>query len=180
MFKRNKIKMLNKKAQVTGIILAVVIIFIVGILLLFLSHLNKEVYDKFDKYFEQDVELNNTEAHQTVEKLQEVEGSRIWDYAFLAIFIGMIIQMIVLAFASRTNVLFFWIYVLLGIVILIISVVVSNVWQEIAQQSEFATTILRFPITNTILGTYYPTFITGFLFLGLIFIFGKFPGQTED
>ena len=98
----------------------------------------------------------------------------------LVIFIGMIIQMIVLAFASRTNVLFFWIYVLLGIVILIISVVVSNVWQEIAQQSEFATTILRFPITNTILGTYYQTFITGFLFLGLIFIFGKFPGQTED
>ena len=172
--------MMNKKAQIAGVILAVVTIFIVAIILLFMNKLDKEVYDKFDEYMEASPSYNNTEAHDVVEKLQEVEGSRIWDYVFLAIFIGMFIQMIILAFASRTNVLFFWIYVILSLVILMIAVVLSNIWQEVAAESAFAETITRFTITNTILGSYYPTIITGFIFLGLIFIFGKFPGQTEE
>ena len=172
--------MMHKKGQIAGVILAVVTIFVIAIILLFMNHLNKTVYDKFDEYMEDDASLNNTEAHIVVEKLQDVEGGHIWDYAFLAIFIGMLIQMIVLAFASRTNVLFFWIYVLLGIIILIVGTVLSNIWQEVASNPVFAESILRFPITNTILGSYYPTFITGFLFFGMIFIFGKFPGQTEE
>jgi len=171
---------MNNKAQIQGVILAIVTLFCIGIIILFMNHMNKQVYDKFDEFMEEDAEYNNTEAHLVVQELQDVEGSRIWDYAFLAIFIGMMIQMIVLAFASRTNVLFFWIYVLLGIIILIVGVVLSNIWQEIASEPEFATTILRFPITNAILGTYYPTIICGFMFFGLIFIFGKFPGTTEE
>lgn len=172
--------MMNKKAQITGVILAVVTLFIVAIILLFMNRLDKEVYDKFDEYMNETPRYNNTEAHDVVEKLQEVESGKIWDYVFLAIFIGMLIQMIVLAFASRTNVLFFWIYVIIGIVILMISVVLSNIWQEVAAEPAFAESILRFPITNTILGSYYPTIITGFIFFGLIFIFGKFPGKTEE
>lgn len=171
---------MNKKAQITGVILAVVTLFIVAIILLFMNRLDKEVYDKFDEYMNETPRYNNTEAHDVVEKLQEVESGKIWDYVFLAIFIGMLIQMIVLAFASRTNVLFFWIYVIIGIVILMISVVLSNIWQEVAAEPAFAESILRFPITNTILGSYYPTIITGFIFFGLIFIFGKFPGKTEE
>lgn len=172
--------MLNKRGQIEGVILAVITLFVIGIILLFMNHMNKQVYDKFDKYMEESPDYNNTEAHQVVEKLQDVEGGRIWDYAFLAIFIGMFIQMIVLAFASRTNVLFFWIFALLSIVILMLGVILSNIWQEIVAEPEFATTISRFTITNTILGTYYPTIITGLVFFGLIFLFGKFPGQTEE
>jgi hypothetical protein len=172
--------MMNKRGQIAGVILAVVTLFTIGIILLFMNHLNKQVYDKFDTYMENTPKYNGTEAHDVVVKLQDVEGSRIWDYVFLAVFIGMFIQMIVLAFASRTNVLFFWIYALLSMIILIIGTVLSNIWQEIASQPEFATTMTRFTITNTILGSYYPTIITGFIFLGMIFIFGKFPGQTEE
>ena len=172
--------MLNKKAQIVGVILAVVTLFIVAIILLFMNTLNKEVYDKFDKYMNDSPSYNQTEAHDVVKKLQKVEGSLIWDYVFLAILIGMFIQMIILAFASRANVLFFWIYVLLAMVILVIGTVLSNIWQEVAVQPAFAESILRFPITNLVLGSYYPTIVTGFIFLGMIFIFGKFPGQTEE
>ena len=141
-----------------------------------MNHLNEKVYTSLDEYME-DSPYNQTEAHQATEDFQEIERSHIWDYVFLAIFIGLMIQMLIFSFATKTNIAFFWIFILLGIVILIVGVVLSNIWQETASQSEFAETILRFPITNAILGTYYPTVIVAILFLGMIILFGKFPGQ---
>jgi len=176
---RSLIKKENKKGQFASILLAVITIFIIAIILLFFNHLNKQVYDSLDEYLE-DSEYDNTESHQITEKLQEIEGSRIWDYVFLAAFMGIMIQMIVLSFASKTNVAFFWIFVLLGIIILVVGTILSNIWQEIAINPEFSETIARFTITNTILGSYYPTIITGIFFLGLIIIFGKFPGLGEE
>jgi len=169
---------MNKKAQIQGVILAVITLLIVGIILVFMNHMDKAIYQSLDDNFAENPELNNTEAHEVVQKLNKVEGTRIWDYVFLAVFIGMFIQMIILAFASKTNVLFFWIYTLLGLIVLVVGTALSNMWQQVASDSTLVTTITRFPITNTILGSYYPTIITGFIFLGMIFIFGKFPGET--
>jgi hypothetical protein len=170
--------MISKRGQIQGVILAVITLLIVGIILVFMNHMDKAIYQSLDDNFASNPELNNTEAHEVVQKLNKVEGTRIWDYVFLAVFIGMFIQMIILAFASKTNVLFFWIYTLLGLIVLVVGTALSNMWQQVASDSTLATTITRFPITNTILGSYYPTIITGFIFLGMIFIFGKFPGET--
>lgn len=166
----------NKKAQVQSIILAVITIFIIGIILFFFNHMNKKVYDEFDEYFEGNADLNDTEAHAALQDIQDLEGTSTWDYAFLAIFIGLNIQMIIFAFASRQNLAFFWLFVIIGIIVLILGTILSNIWQDISTQTEFASTILRFPITNTLLGTYFPTIITGVFYLSLIFLFGKFPG----
>lgn len=167
----------NKEGQFLSVLTLVITIFVVGITLFFLNHLNKQIYDKFDTTFESQPSLNNSEAHLAVQKFQGIEGSKIWDYAFLAIFIGMFIQMLIFSFASKTNIVFFWLFVLLGIIVLIIGTALSNIWQEMASQAEFATTLLRFPIMNTILGSYYPTIITGIMFFGMIVLFGKFPGN---
>ena len=149
-------------------------IFIIGIILFFLSHLNLQIYDKFDDFFETS-KYNDTEAHQALEKLQVLEGSHVWDYAFLAIFIGLMLQMLIFSFATRINIAFYWIFALVGIIILIVGVILSNIWQEIASQPMFAETILRFPITNSLLGTYYPIAVVAILFLGMIILFGKPP-----
>lgn len=171
--------LINKRGQFLSVLILVITIFIVGITLFFLNHLNKQIYDKFDTTFEATPTLNNTEAHLAVQKFQGVEGSRIWDYAFLAIFIGMFIQMLMFSFASRTNIAFFWIFTLLGVVVLVVGTILSNIWQTMAEQSEFVVTLARFPITNIILGSYYPTIISGIIFLGMIVLFGKFPGQEK-
>jgi cbb3-type cytochrome oxidase subunit 3 len=170
----------DKKGQLASILLVVITLFVIGIILFFFNHLNKQVYDSLDDYFEGNEGLNQSEAHNATVELQGIEGSNIWDYAFLAIFFGMMLQMLIFSFASRTNVAFFWLFVVAGIVILIVGVALSNIWQEIAADPEFATTITRFTITNTLLGTYYPTIITGVMFLGMIIMFGKFPGQQEQ
>jgi len=169
----------NKKGQVESIILVVIIIAIIGFILFFFNHINKQLYDSFDEYLESNPDLNQSTAHTTLEDIQGVEGSRIWDWVFFAVFMGLNIQMIIFSFASRQNLAFFWLFVIIGIVILILAVILSNIWQELSSDSEFTTTLTRFPITNTLLGTYYPTVITGVFYLGLIILFGKFPRKEE-
>ena len=169
-------KKLKKKAQFESVLFAIITIFIVGIILFFMSHVNKELYDKFDEILEKDADLNQTQAHKALEKVQRVEGSNIWDYAFLAIFIGLIIQIVIFSFATRINIAFYWILILLDLPILIVGVVLSNVWQTLAANTEFATTILRFPITNLLLGSYFPIAVTIIIFIASIILFGKRPG----
>ena len=83
--------------------------------------------------------------------------------------------MVLLSFATRINIAFYWIFAIVGVVVLIVGVVLSNVWQEMASQTEFATTITYFPITNAILGSYFPMIIVAILFITMIVLFGKPP-----
>jgi len=170
---------MNKKAQFESILFGIVMIVIIGIILLFMNHVNEKLYDELDEHFEGNANLNNTEAHLALQDIHDVEKSNIWDWVFLAIFIGLMIQMLIFSFASRTNIAFFWIFVILGIIILMAGVILSNIWQETVAKPEFADTILRFPITNSILGSNYPIIIVGIIFLALIVLFGKFPGQQQ-
>jgi len=138
--------------------------------------MNEKIYTALDDYME-DSDLNQTEAHMVLEDIQGIEQSNIWDYVFLAIFIGLMIQMLIFSFASKMNIAFFWIFIILAIVILGVGVILSNIWQETVSNPEFSETILRFPITNALLGSYFPLVIVAILFLGMIIMFGKFPGQ---
>lgn len=176
---KSNFKISSKKAQLGSILIVIISLFIVGIVLFFMNHLNEKIYTSLDEYMEDTPDLNQTEAHQTVEKLQSIEQSHIWDYVFLAIFIGLMIQMLILSFATKINIAFFWIFILIGIIILVVGVMLSNIWQETASNPEFALTITRFPITNALLGTYFPTVIVAILFLGMIVLFGKFPGREQ-
>jgi len=162
----------NKKAQFESKLLAVILIVIIGIILFFMNHLNDKIYSSLDDYFNDSADYNESTARTALQGIHDVENS-VWDYAFLAIFIGFIIQLLMLSFASRINIAFYWVMVLLDIPILIVGIVLSNIWQEIAANATFATTVTRFPIMNVILGTYYPTAILVVLFLSMVVLFGK-------
>lgn len=168
----------NKKGQFQSYLVFVVMLFIIGVFLLFANTLTNSLYNSFDEYFEDSDKYNNTEVHETVKDIRDIENSA-WDYAFLAIFIGYIIQLFMLSFASKINIAFFWILVVINIPVLIVGVLLSNVWQEMATNTEFAETILRFPITNTILGTYFPIAIIVVIFFAMIAMFGKLPGGEK-
>ena len=90
----------NKKGQFVSILIAVVSIFIVAIILIFMNHVNEKLYGALEDNFEDNADLNATTADVTLEKLHDIEQSNIWDYAFLAIFIGLMIQMLIFSFAS--------------------------------------------------------------------------------
>ena len=172
--RRKERKWMNKKGQFEDFIILVVSIFIVGVILFFMNHMADQLYTSLDKYFNTTEAYNQSEARDALAKIQTVENS-VWDWAFLGIFAGMMLSMILLSFATRISIAFFWIFGLLAIIVLIVGVMLSNTWQEIADTDEFSTTITRFPITNAILGTYYPTAIVAILLIGMIVLFGKPP-----
>jgi len=160
------------------VLTAIVVLFIVAILIFFFNHFNEKLYGALEDNFEQNEDINGTEADIAIGKLRDIEQGNTWDWVFLAIFIGTMIQMLLLSFASRNNVAFFWIFALLAIIILIAGVVLSNTWQSMVANGEFTETIARFPVTNAILGANYPMIIVGITFLFMIILFGKFPGQN--
>jgi len=161
----------NKKGQFGSTLLVVLLIFIVAIIIFFSNHIFSQFYQKVADTLE-DTGYNNTEAHTVVQDIRTAENST-WDYAILAIVIGLIIQLVILSFSTRIMPALYWIYILESIVILIVGSILSVIWVTMAENPEFADTILRFPITDIILGNTFMFLITGIIVLGGILLFGK-------
>lgn len=170
--------MINKKAQFESKLLAIIMIFVIAVILIFFNRVNTQLYESFDNYFNKSDTYNNSLAQEANREILNVEYN-IWDYVFLAIFIGIIIQIVLFSFATRISVAFFWLMVIVDLPLLMVGVMLSNIWQELASNPEFVSTIARFPITNTILGTYYPIGVAFFIFFISIILFGKRPEATN-
>lgn len=166
---------LNSKGDIPSMILAAVLIFIVAIILIFFWQVRTPFYDTLDEYLEENEDYNDTEAHQAIQEIGDVERS-IWDYAFLALMFGVVISLIMTAFATRIHPAFFWAYIIASIVIVVLGAIISNMWQGVADNPEMAEAIAAFPITNTVLGSNFSVFIAAFMFIFIIVLFGKTPG----
>ncbi len=168
--------MRNKKGDVESIIFLVMFLFMIGVILFLFSYLNNEIY----------TEMNNTlggsHTNQTIEVLDTVisNNNSIWDYVFLGIFMGSLISIALSAYAIRISPVFYWIYGLLSMVVLAMGTMLSNIWQDMVVDGTFATTLSRFPITNAVLGTYYPIIVTAVVILAMIIIFGKPAGTQRE
>ena len=163
---------MNRKGDVASILIAIVFIFIIGILFLFANRLNGQIYDKFDSYLENNPEYVNSTAHESIGKIGTVED-QVWDYAFLAIFFGFILALAFTAYSTRISPIFYWIYGVLSFIAVLLAAILSNLWQQAAAQAEFTDTISHFPITNMILGTYFPTVALVLCVVVMILLFGK-------
>lgn len=175
------IKILNKKGDFESMIYVITIIFIIGIILFFFNHLTDSLYTSLDEYFNTTEDFNETSGdfghvRSAISELQDVETSGIWDYGFLFIALGMFVVLGFTAYSTRISPVFYWIYGILGLIFLALATIVSAIWQHTSSNSVFAETLTRFPITDTLLGTYYPTFIAGIVVITMIFLFGKSPG----
>lgn len=166
-----------KKGDIPSLIYVVVSIFVIGVLFLVTSHMTDKFEDKLDDYLESSPKYNNSVALDSLRELNEVEQS-VWDYSFLAILFGLIIAMLMTAYATRISAAFFWIYAVMTLIILILGVVTSNMWQEIAVNPELSETVARFPITDALLGTKFPIVVTAIILIMIILLFGKSPEQS--
>ena len=166
---------MNKRGDIPSLVFGIVFIFIAGILIFLFSHVNNSILTNLDSTLSSRGEFVNTTVTDTTSRLLAVERSRTWDYGVLFIYIGMIISLMMTAYAVRVHVIFFWIYILISLIVLFLGVVLSNLWITMAENPTLSGTVARFPITNFILGSYAPTIITGILMLFIIFIFGKTP-----
>lgn len=176
----NSLKRLNfnKKGDIPSLILAVVLMFIVAILLLFFQQLKVPLYNSLDQYFENS-EFNDTLAHDALQELQHQDVEQnIWDYASLAIIFGIVIALILTAYATRVSVAFFWIYIIASMAIIVLGVIMGNIWEAVATDPTMATAITAFPITNLILGNSFSLWVAAFMFIFIMVLFGKTPQQA--
>jgi hypothetical protein len=165
----------NKRGQIQSFIFVIASIFAVAVVLFFLNHLFDSVYSELDVYFE-DSKYNNTEAHIALEDYQ-TSTNELWDYVFLGLTMGYILLLMLTAFSTRIHPAFYLIYIVISLIGFVVGIMLSNTWISLAEDPVFSQTLDRFPITNLLLGSYYPTFMIVILVLFLIILFGKPPGE---
>lgn len=167
---------MNKKGDFATIVYVVIFLFVIGVVFLFMNKLNQSIFTELGN------NLNETYGHtQAMTTLEHIKSRDlvVWDYAFLGIFFGCLMAIGLTAYAVRISPIFYWIYGIMSLTVLALGVILCNIWQEYAADPEFAAEILRFPIMNTILGTYYPLVATAIIILTMIFLFGKPPEGGE-
>ena len=169
--------MLNKKADIASIIFIVVFLFFIGIVLFFVSHMSDELFGELNSTLISSG--RNTTNTENVLSQARITNRSVWDWAFFGIFMGSLLAVGLSAYAIRISPVFYWIYAILALVVLAIGTMLSNVWQDMTADPTFATTITQFPITNSILGTYYPMITVAIVFFAMVILFGKPFGQKE-
>lgn len=172
-----KLKAIQKKGDIPSIIFIVVALVFVGIVFLFTNHLMQNIFNSFGNAIaESDRYDNDTEAVVAIRSI-ESQNTRIWDYGFLFIALGSVAALALVGFSTRISAIFYWVYAVLAMLVMVVAVLLSNIWQEIAEEPAFSETIVNFPITNGLLGTYFPSFILFGIILTMILLFGK--GNNE-
>lgn len=166
--------MKERRGDIQSLFFAVVSVFIAAIVIFVLSHLFFNVYGEVGNILETTGggKYNNSEAHDFIERVQDVESS-IWDYVFLAIAIGYILTLAVLAFSTQISQIFYFIYAVVSIFGLVMGVIFANFWDLMTQNPDLADTLARFPITDTIMGTFLPIYVGVIIVTVLILLFGK-------
>jgi len=167
----------NKKGDIASIIFVVIFVFTIGVFLFFLSDINYRLFDELNNSLTE-TNMNTTYTSEAIDDFARTNNS-VWDYAFLGIFLGSLIAIGLSAYAIRISPIFYWVYGVMSLVVLAAGAMLSNIWQDLSRDAEFATTLSRFPIMDSILGTYFPLAITAVIVVAMIIIFGKPPGQQE-
>lgn len=91
---------------------------------------------------------------------------------YLIIFVGLIIAIVITAFLTDIHPIFFPLFVLFSIGAVILSAILSNVYESISSVSQFTTAVSSIPSMNYIM-LKLPYFLSGILLIVLVVLFGK-------
>ena len=117
-----------------------------------------------------------TEINESNASLSAFEGitkvvNRL-DYVVFGLFIGLVLALIITGWFVGGHPIFMFIYFIVMVMAVILSVVLSNVWYDVSQASVFGTTILQFPVTNHLL-LRLPFYSAIVGFIGFVVMFAK-------
>ncbi len=117
-------------------------------------------------------EINESTPTRNALISADTVASTKFDQLVLGLFIGFILAMIITSWIVGGNPVFMFIYFIIVVISVILSMVLANTWESVTQASIFGTTINNFPIANHIL-SYLPLYIAIMGILGLIVMFAK-------
>lgn len=100
-----------------------------------------------------------------------------YDTLAFGIMIGMLLALVISSYFVAGHPVFMFIYFIVGVIGVITSAILSNVWYVITTNPQFASTIIAFRLTNVMMLKL--PIITGVaLFIGLIVMFAKPEGNS--
>lgn len=94
------------------------------------------------------------------------------DYLVLGVFLALVLSLIITSWFIGGNPLFMFIYFIVITLAVIVSAILSNVWETMSGASVFGTTISNFSIANHLM-SYLPYYIGVVGFIGIMVMFAK-------
>ena len=120
---------------------------------------------------------NNTRAVETFNNI-ETSTNR-YDYLFFGLFLGLFLSVLITGWYVGGDALFAVIYFLVACISVVGSMIMANVWYDVANSSIFGVTLASMPITNHIL-TNLPVYVSVMAIMGLIAMFSRtFIGGSQ-
>ena len=111
-------------------------------------------------------------SNNTMQALNAIEPlTNKIDYIIFGTFIGFIMAIIISAWLVAGFPMFKWIFVIGGVIAVIASMLMSNVYEYIAY-NHFPTIAINFPLTKHLLGNL-PIYITVTIFIAMVILFAK-------
>jgi len=100
------------------------------------------------------------------------DTSESFDKLFLALFIGLVLSLIILSWLIPAHPIFYIGYFITMLLSVIVSALMSNVWEAMSNTSKLSTMLVHFPIMNHVL-LYLPLYSAVVGFIGVTIMFGK-------
>lgn len=161
------IKLKNKRG-ISDVLLVMVVVFTMAISLLIIVFIAGTLDDALTTGFDNPV--NNISAETFHEGIGKVTSSA--DTIFLMVFIVFIIGLIITSFWFFSHPIFMVLYFILGLGGLVVSVPLSNAYQELADTPVLATAVGHLPMMDFIMNNL-PLIVGVLIVLSIIIIYSK-------
>ena len=155
-------------ASVRDIILAMVVVFMFGLGFFVINYALNTTFNSMIQ-----VEAINQSAG-TVAVFEGTQTGLLGklDYIVLGLFIGLTLGIIVTGYFLGGYPIFAFFYFIVLIIGVVLSAVMSNVWETFSTTAIFGTTINAFPLTNHLMN-YLPYYCAVVGFIGIVAMFAK-------
>lgn len=94
------------------------------------------------------------------------------DMALFGVFIGLVLALMVTSWILPASPIYAFFYMIVGVIAVVLSTFLGNVWEAFSQNSFFISATQHFPIMNHLI-SYLPIYTAVIVFIGLVVIFAK-------
>ncbi len=160
--------MMNKKGDVTDMIIFLVVVFILAIGLFIFAYIIPQISGGL-----QDAGLDSTtEGSFAINQLSSF-GTVTIQRGFFLVFVGLIISTMVTSFFARTHPLFLFLYILILGITVFVGVYLGNAYQQFSEVELFADTLASQGLINIVMSNII-TILIAVGALSMIIVFSKF------
>lgn len=120
--------------------------------------------------------LIHSPLNESATAVEALEGTQTMlgklDYLVFGVFLALALGLVITSWFIGGNPIFMFIYFLIIVISVVVSAVLSNVWETVTGASVFGTSLASFPLANHLIGLL-PFYIGVVGFIGIVVMFAK-------